>query len=442
MQESQYDVSIIVPVYNREKLIIPCIKSINAQTYDKAKWEVIFVDDGSTDKSVETIESLIDKKINYRIIKREIPSGNASAPRNEGIKASRAKYVFFLDSDDYIDEQLLENGCKIAFKNDSDIVYFKIKGINGRNGGGVATRPFKKPYVEKADIYNEHLLRSLAPMKMFKVKILRDNDILFNPCFIKREDQIFTATAIINSHTVSILADKDYYGLVKHEGEHLNIKRGNLFVLGQVYIDILWHLYCSDRDLDFKRKIYNALLIRVVETSRNLKLDKNVLSYFTTIVSIFNIHKELFDLSQIYENEKTLTLCFLSGDFESFYKMPHGDNDLKEPLKSLFLDLTKEFKKYNGCQKVWVYNGKIIVIDFVFKDNKIAFDLEYDKTKKELKIWMFCRNNKSFFESSKFKPLEIDQHKLCIFRGDTDKTEIIKNIAKYWEIIFTKGYNV
>ncbi|MBR2148276.1 MAG: glycosyltransferase family 2 protein, partial [Campylobacter sp.] len=112
MQEPQYDVSIIVPVHNREKLIIPCIKSINAQTYDKAKWEVIFVDDGSTDKSVEAIESLIDKKINYRIIKREIPSGNASAPRNEGIKASRAKYVFFLDSDDYIHPELLKNGCE------------------------------------------------------------------------------------------------------------------------------------------------------------------------------------------------------------------------------------------------------------------------------------------------------------------------------------------
>ncbi|WP_141082517.1 glycosyltransferase family 2 protein [Campylobacter devanensis] len=442
MQEPQYDVSIIVPVHNREKLIIPCIKSINAQTYDRAKWEVIFVDDGSTDKSVEAIESLIDKNINYRIIKREIPSGNASAPRNEGIKASRAKYVFFLDSDDYIDEQLLENGCKIAFKNDSDIVYFKLKGINGRS---VATRPFKKPYVEKADIYNEYLLRSLGPMKMFKVKILRDYNILFNPSIVAKEDQVFVVTAIINSHTVSILADKDYYGAIKHEGEHLSHSKINLSILGQIYMDVLWYLYCSDRDFDFKRKIYNALLIRVVETSRDLlnkrKLDKNVLSYFATIVSIFNIHKELFDLSQIYENEKTLTLCFLSGDFESFYKISR-DSNLQEPLKSLYLDLEKEFKKYNGCQKVWVYNGKIIVIDFVFKDNKIAFDLEYDKTKKELKIWMFCRNNKSFFESSKFKPLEINQHKLCIFRGDIDKTKIIKTIAKHYEIIFTQGYNV
>ena len=105
----KYNVSIIVPVYNRENLIKPCIKSINAQTYDKSKWEVIFVDDASTDKSIEIIESLIDENINYRILKRPVASGNASAPRNEGIKASSSEYVFFLDSDDYVDSQLLEN---------------------------------------------------------------------------------------------------------------------------------------------------------------------------------------------------------------------------------------------------------------------------------------------------------------------------------------------
>ena len=114
----KYDVSIIVPVYNRENLIKPCIESINSQTYDKSKWEVIFVDDASKDKTIETIETLIDKHINYRILKRPVGSGNASAPRNEGIKASLGKYVFFLDSDDYVDSQLLENGMAMALKND------------------------------------------------------------------------------------------------------------------------------------------------------------------------------------------------------------------------------------------------------------------------------------------------------------------------------------
>ncbi|ELE4958337.1 glycosyltransferase, partial [Campylobacter coli] len=62
--EIKYDISIIVPVYNRENLIKPCINSINAQTLDKSRWEVIFVDDASTDGSVEVIEKLINENIN------------------------------------------------------------------------------------------------------------------------------------------------------------------------------------------------------------------------------------------------------------------------------------------------------------------------------------------------------------------------------------------
>lgn len=438
MQEPQYDVSIIVPVHNREKLIIPCIKSINAQTYDKAKWEVIFVDDGSTDKSVEAIESLIDKKINYRIIKREIPSGNASAPRNEGIKASRAKYVFFLDSDDYIHPELLKNGCEIAFRNDSDIVYFKTNEVS---------RTYKLPFVDDADIYTNHLLRSLKVFKMISNKLIIDNKLLFDIELDIYEDMLFMMLALLKSNKISILADECYYWRILDDSDHLTNRQISLKHILKPYIIFLFELYHSDKNIKLKSKFYNGLLMRCQERfykiSKSKYYSKDELKlYFENIINIFEIHKELFDLSQIYEKEKTLTLCFLSGDFESFYKMSRGDNDLKEPLKSLFLDLTKEFKNIMGCQKVWVYNGKIIVIDFVFKDNKIAFDLEYDKTKKELKIWMFCRNNKSFFESSKFKPLEINQHKLCIFRGNTDKTEIIKNITKHWEIIFTKGYNV
>ncbi|MBR2159625.1 MAG: glycosyltransferase family 2 protein [Campylobacter sp.] len=441
MQEPQYDVSIIVPVHNREKLIIPCIKSINAQTYDKAKWEVIFVDDGSTDKSVEAIESLIDKKINYRIIKREIPSGNASAPRNEGIKASRAKYVFFLDSDDYIHPELLKNGCEIAFRNDSDIVYFKQQ----RNARCTTTRPYKIPIVDNADILKHHTMRSLRVFKFFSLRMLKLHNLLFNVNIDVHEDMLFGALALIYASNVSILADKDYYIPVLHDNEHLSKRKQALEKIFSCYIIMLLELYLSDRQLEFKTKFFNALLIRVVEHIRDFcakNSNYTTLNHiFINLSNLFGIKKELFDLSQIYENEKTLTLCFLSGDFESFYKMSRVSG-LKEPLKSLFLDMKKEFEKYKNCQKVWVYNDKIIVVDFVLEDNRIAFDLEYDKNKKELKIWMFCRNNKSFFESSKFKPLEIDQHKLCIFRGDTDKTEIIKNIAKHWEIIFTKGYNV
>lgn len=413
----KYDVSIIVPVYNREELIRPCINSINAQTYDKSKWEVIFVDDGSTDRSVEVIEELIDKRINYRIIKREIPSGNASAPRNEGIKASQAKYVFFLDSDDYIDSQLLENGCAMAFKNDSDIVYFKMH-LNAR---AVTRRPFKVPFVDNADIFKNHLMRTLRIFKMFKTEMLIKNNILFNVCIDVYEDMLFGATALIYSHKISILADKDYCFFSLHEGHHLSKVQNTLSRIFYVYLEVLQILYCSNREFDFKQKFYNAILIRIVEHFRDIckkrTLSEELANIFQIGSNYFCIHKEFFDLPQIYKNEQILTLLFLSGDFKSFYKASR-EVKVSEALKTLLESLQKVFEKTEGFQKAWIYDGKIAVLDFVCRGHRIAFDVELNEKSKEIKVWMFCRDNVKFFENEQKRALKVNGNKLLVFEGD------------------------
>ncbi|HAJ5157990.1 glycosyltransferase family 2 protein [Escherichia coli] len=72
------DVSVVIPVHNREKLILKCINSLNNQTINKDRFEVIFVDDCSSDKSIAAIEYNIAPDINYRIIRREIGNGHLS----------------------------------------------------------------------------------------------------------------------------------------------------------------------------------------------------------------------------------------------------------------------------------------------------------------------------------------------------------------------------
>ena len=117
--DNSYDflISVIVPVYNREKIISNCVESINSQTLEKKLFEVIFVDDCSIDSTVTVINKFISKDINYKILNRPVGSGNASAPRNEGIKSAKGKYIFFLDSDDTINSDLLQDGLNCAQKN-------------------------------------------------------------------------------------------------------------------------------------------------------------------------------------------------------------------------------------------------------------------------------------------------------------------------------------
>lgn len=425
----KYDVSIIVPVYNRENLIKPCIESINSQTYDKSKWEVIFVDDASKDKTIETIETLIDKNINYRILKRPIGSGNASAPRNEGIKASLGKYVFFLDSDDYVDSQLLENGMAIALKNDSDIVYVKVKAL----GRHMTAKSFSKGNVDDANPVKDHIVRTLAPFKFVKREILSNNNILFIPSIVKAEDQIFFIQSLSKSKKVSILADKEYYFQQAHDGEHLSKAKLTLDCFIETIMIPLNSIYMSEINKEKKIMLYNAWLLRSVERIRDFTKkihinNQEFRSMFQLASNYFNIHKELFDISQIYENEKILTLLFMSGDFKEFHKI---SNESKV-LKALQKTLQKEFTHETGFSKAWLFGNKVAVLDFNLSNNKIAFDIEVDEKKKLLKVWMFSRNNQNSLEVLEKKALKIEQNKLLIFDNMLDKeNEAITKIKAY-----------
>ncbi len=416
----KYDVSIIVPVYNREEIIKPCIESINSQTYDKSKWEVIFVDDASTDNSIDAIESLIDKNINYRILKRPVGSGNASAPRNEGIKASLGKYVFFLDSDDYVDSQLLENGIAMASKNDSDIVYVKMKAY----GRSVPSRPFQNGLVNDASIQENHLVRALNPLKFIRLSLLNKSNILFIQSVDKGEDQIFVMNVLSKAKRVSILADKAYYTALSHEGEHLSQKPISMESFYQTIYLPLNYIYVMDDDKDYvnKQQLYNAWLIRSVERIRDFtrKVNLNNMKFrnmFELTSKYFNIHRELFSLSQIYENERLLTLLFLTGDFDEFHKLSNRSKSLDLIEKNT----QERFKNIPTFNRSWIFKNKVVVVDFTIDDNKVAFDFEVNEKKKQMKVWMFSRNRAESLSSLKEQAVKIEGNKLLVFDGKIDQ---------------------
>ncbi|AXF62526.1 glycosyltransferase family 2 protein [Leclercia sp. W6] len=316
---SNIDVSIIVPVYNREKLILDCIDSINSQTFDRKRFEVIFVDDNSKDKSIAAIEYHIDKNINYKIIKRSVSSGNASAPRNEGIKSASGRYVFFLDSDDTIHPDLLSDGIEIAKNNNSDIVYFKQASSTGR---GIPVRPFKKN-ANKADITKNHLFRSLKIFKMFRREMLIANNILFTPSISVYEDMIFSCHALTVAENISVLSDKDYYILNSHDEEHLSKKAfsamDRLFVLQTCFL----HILLCKKDDGEKTKMYNAWLIICIEilviiiNKKNLSINEKM-AFFNAIHISFSSHSHFVDINKIYGNQQKFLTSLLDGDFKTF----------------------------------------------------------------------------------------------------------------------------
>ncbi len=117
--------SIIVPVYNVEKYIDDCLKSIEKQTYDD--FEVIVVNDGSPDNSQSIIDKYVKKDVRFKSYIKK--NGGLSDARNFGVKKARGEYLLFVDSDDDINERLLEEIDKVSDKK-IDIVRFQINKID------------------------------------------------------------------------------------------------------------------------------------------------------------------------------------------------------------------------------------------------------------------------------------------------------------------------
>ena len=115
------DVSVVVPVYNTARFLSQCVDSLVNQTLKSI--ELIFVDDGSTDNSVEILEQY--QANDERIIILRQDNLTAGAARNNGMKHAKGKYIIFLDSDDYFDLTLLEKAFRCAEKNRAEIVFFR-----------------------------------------------------------------------------------------------------------------------------------------------------------------------------------------------------------------------------------------------------------------------------------------------------------------------------
>lgn len=97
-------ISVIIPVYNRKDVLLECINSVIAQSYKN--FEIILIDDGSTDGTIELCRNLAEQEPRIKLIEAE--HGGVSAARNKGIENSNGDFIFFLDSDDIIHPEILK----------------------------------------------------------------------------------------------------------------------------------------------------------------------------------------------------------------------------------------------------------------------------------------------------------------------------------------------
>lgn len=122
--------SIIVPVYNVEKYLRKCVDSLLAQDLSSEEYEIILVDDGSTDQSGTICDEYAMCHTNVRAVHQQ--NGGLSAARNRGIDMSQGKFVQFVDSDDYLEPNVLKTLVEKMETDQLDVLRFNYRNVNER----------------------------------------------------------------------------------------------------------------------------------------------------------------------------------------------------------------------------------------------------------------------------------------------------------------------
>ncbi|HGZ9869481.1 TPA: poly(ribitol-phosphate) beta-N-acetylglucosaminyltransferase [Staphylococcus aureus] len=209
--------SVIVPTYNSEKYITELLNSLAKQDFPKTEFEVVVVDDCSTDQTLQIVEKYRNK-LNLKVSQLETNSGGPGKPRNVALKQAEGEFVLFVDSDDYINKETLKDAAAFIDEHHSDVLLIKMKGVNGR---GVPQSMFKETAPE-VTLLNSRIIYTLSPTKIYRTTLLKDNDIYFPEELKSAEDQLFTMKAYLNANRISVLSDKAYYYATKREGEHMS----------------------------------------------------------------------------------------------------------------------------------------------------------------------------------------------------------------------------
>ncbi len=220
--EKRITFSIVVPVYNAEKYLERSLDSIFSQ---KGSFEVIAINDGSTDRSVEILQKYSQKYPNLKIISQE--NKGVSAARNAGLKIAKNKYVTFVDADDWLEPNVLNRAAEILNKDKSDVLLTgfydvydhewirQVRGEDDVNEVSVENR-FPNRNLDKLQLFSPFYgLDAYSDLfyigggvraRFFRKSFLNKHKIQFPDNINIHEDDIFLFRTFLNNPLISVLS--------------------------------------------------------------------------------------------------------------------------------------------------------------------------------------------------------------------------------------------
>lgn len=312
-----FKVSVIVPVYNASQYISRTLDSIIAQDFDS--FEIIVVDDGSTDNSLEIINRCLDDcKISHKVIHQE--NAGVSVARNVGIDESQGDYLVFVDADDYVSNNHLSslyNGktdfsLTLYAKKEGD----KLTSLDTYSQDMISTHDFIEMELNMQITFNFFQL-------MYKADIIKDNNVKFTPGTVYGEDTEFAHKALNYGNEIAINNEVTYY-YVQHQDSAINTTEYKRFDIVEIFEGLA----------EFYKKNNKSEFADLIITSRIPKAIFGNMNFF-----FYNG----YDFDEVLSKMKELNLLEKLSKFE-------GDSKFKLKIRlfllnpKLYYKMWKKFK--------------------------------------------------------------------------------------------------
>lgn len=322
-------ISIIIPVYKVEKYLEKCIKSVLSQTYKNL--QIILVDDGSPDNCGNICDDYA--RVDNRIEVIHKANGGLSDARNVGLKAARGEYIGFVDSDDYVSNEMFENLYNTLISNDVDVsicnFYIVIDNKNIIKNADNGVKIYNKLEILK-EILLDKKIQSYAWNKLYKRELFKDIEY---PVGKKYEDIGTTFYILEKCSKISVSGSPEYYYITRGDSIVNNNTEGTVID----YISLI-----SDRydyiDKKYKElKKYNDFYITktlITAYTDAYHLKNNSEEFLKILNNFFNKVKDIFknneeDILTLFSEEQKKQLDMLLKDKKLFYKLLEEKNDVK-----------------------------------------------------------------------------------------------------------------
>ena len=296
-------ISVIVPVYNVENYIDNCVKSILEQTYKS--FELILINDGSTDSSLLKCKQLEQKDSRIKVLNRQ--NGGASAARNSGLDVATGNYIVFIDSDDYVSKNYLENLYKAAKINNYDIVQCNLSATTKimNDVPKVNFDPNHVKEITKIQALNDRLYKVSIWGKIYSSSIFKG--FHFKEGIVYEDDASYYIF-IDKANKISLIDESLYYYYMSDNSVMRNNSDISLEFIN-IYEERINYFKNKKNDILVEGTYGRYCLVLMLTLAKCLKNKKNI----NDIDSIINIYKTYYPkvMKSKYINFKDKLIFFI-----------------------------------------------------------------------------------------------------------------------------------